>query len=1391
MEKIRIGRDGSNEIVVPEGNDHVSNFHAEITKSDDGTYTFEDRSTNGTKINGVTVHQQVVAISPGDEIILAGQYHLLWNEIESPLSSRKTVINVQRNPSGQSDSGNVQNVNPSEGMLWNSRYRLIKRLGNGATAQVWEATDTKAGNIKVAVKIFSAFGNIGTRGMQIFEKEFTSVHGLIQTNLLIPNSYDTYGNIPYLVSNYCEKGSAQSLVGRMGADDLVNFMKDTAQGLDYLHKHGIVHQDIKPDNILIDANDNFVLTDFGISNQSETKNINGTPAYMGPERYGSNPVSIPESDIWSFGATVFEMITGDVPFGDNGGVVQAAGEKIPEFPASFKSKTIKNLVVRCLDPEPENRPTAEEILLELEDTGGRKKMWLIAAAVAALVAIVSLVVWNHLRLKTVYYADYVEYWGIPHGVHELSGSEVAHRGFSYRFMIKKGKVLRVSLVNSKDKIIDHNDTESKKDRYADVRYEYSGDGKYLDYMEVYDPHGKLLYVLDYDAFQNKHTTASYKMRRGDEMYDIFLDANTTDLRFEDKNQLGEAFSNINKLSVDYDDTGRMIRKTFRSGNNPAHDADNIYGSEYEYDDMGRKIEERFLGRNGQIVGNKEGLAIKVYKYDEKDNLVEYNYLNSEREAAKDPYGAIVLKCTFDEYGNRMGEQYLTLEGQPMYCGYNFHRSVYVIDENGNTEQVTYLDTAGKPMINKYGYATRKMKYDENGFECEQSQYDENSNSTNFVNENGAFHKVVTKNDSTGLYLEVSYYDIYGEPVAYEGDVSTYKYEYDENGNCTQLTFFDTFGQKVKVTGEVCQYRRAYDAQSYMISESYYDAEGNPAPDDRGIYSLTFERDAYGRLVKYTLHDKDGGYYYDSENGYAYFTQKYDDYGNLAKVEWFDADGQPSSEGNASREYVYDQATNFKIRTVWRDKDGVITDDYYYEYDNVGNNIKKYTLDRDKKLDGVVTNYEYDNQRRETKSYATDLNGNRINFDDESYCEVRYEKYDEFNNCCVRSYWDKNGNPATYKPGVHKYVQEFDYRGKPVHEISYGIDGNPAKIDDVEGKVVYDVRGNMTELYVYDGYGKPRLGSDGFHKKVMSYNNKNEELSCEYYDTDLLPIVPPLLGYHKRQYTYDDKGNMLTEEYFDKNNNPMINADKGYFKEQYTYNDKGKVIKMEYYGTSNQSINENKVWAKIVYTYDDNGNITQKEWFSTKQREQVYKYVYNDKNKTTEQLQFDGSGNQYWRITFNEDGNTKERFQYDGKKNWQYKYVVVYAKDNKTPSREDVYDASGKRLAYRNYFNGWGDYQKVQQSQPTNSWLSVFKNTRWPYKWNSDYTITKCTVSGNTVTCWIQAVNVSKYQSDKESGVRSAVSNIKSALNSQGNGKPSNFILRINVIDKAGRDWFSM
>jgi serine/threonine protein kinase len=1387
---IKIGRDESNDVIVSQANDHVSNFHAVMTDNQDGTYTFEDTSSNGTKINGTKINKQSVVVNPGDEIILAGQYHLLWNEIEGAFNpSEDGQITVIKGSGTSSKSPRI--INPSQGMLWDGRYRLVKRYGNGATAQVWEAVDTKAGDIKVAVKIFTAFGNIGTKGVQLFRDEFKNVHGLIQTNLLIPSNFDSYENIPYLVSKFCESGSAQQFVGHISEDDVINFFKGCAQGLDYLHKRGIVHQDIKPENVLIDEDGNFVITDFGISNQADKENENGTPAYMAPERYGKNHDSNPKSDIWSLGASVFELITGDVPFGDRGGMIQATGEVIPELPKTFKNKKIRELVSRCLALNPDDRPSADEIVFEIDDevgSGNRKKMWIVAAAVAALIAVVSVFVWNHLRLKTVYYKDYAEYWGVPKGIHELSSAERQHKELYYKFEIKRGKVLSICLVNNKGIIVKHHDSETMNNRFSYAEYKYTDNGK-LDFMVVYDEQGKMLYKLGYDG-----NTATYRQcdALGTEM---FLAANTTNLGFEKQNVWGDEFSNIQRLALEFDEKGLLLKKMYLApGNKPAHDANNIYGISYKYDEQGRQIEVCFLGKDGQIKANKIGLAIKQFKYDENDNLIEYIYLNPDKKAARDDNGAIDLKCGFDEYGNRLYEQYFTLEGEPsVRTDMNAHKVEYVRDKERGLiiERIAYgIDL--KPIVTANGYVKQKISYDENGFYSGDILFDENDNPVVYTSSDGSecvnYHKGVQVNTLTGLPVEFWTYDIYDKPALDPSGVFKTMIEYDTLGNEIRRKFFDENGDFVKINGDYCQIECLFDEKNNIIKVIYENSDGKPASTDDGVAIHSCERDSYGRQIKYSLYDKDEKL--TESNGWAYRTYKYDDFGNISEAEWFKADGKTYS----SKKLIYDPVTNFNTAVIWRDEDGSVSSEEYYEYDNIGNVIKEYCLDEDKKLDGVVTHYEYDGQNRVTKRYATDLDNKRINFRDELYCEIRNEQYDVFSNVLVKSFWDTEGNPAVYKPGVHKYEQKFDYRGKPIYEISYGTDGNPAKIKDVEGKVVYDVRGNMTELSVYDGHGNPSLGSDGFYKKVMTYDSKNKELTCEYYGTDNQPIVSAVLGYHKRQYTYDDKGNTLTEEYYDENKNPMINAYKGYFKVQYTYDDKGKTTKIENFGTSNESINENKVWAKIINTYDGNGNLTQKEWFSTKQREKLYKYTYNDKNKQTEEFQYDGQGNPDWRITYNDDGKTKERYQYDGKKNWKYKYVIIYASGTLLPTREDVYEPSGKKIAFRNYTSGigWGEYQftSQQSSSSTNSWIKEFVSyaKQTPIKINDNYTLQKCVVSGNTVTLTMKANLVSKYQTDEETDVRKEMANFKSKVCKD---KPSNCSLRIIVIDKLNREWFNL
>lgn len=253
-----------------------------------------------------------------------------------------------------------------KGLLFDRRYLLINSLGQGASAQVWLAQDTMANNLKVAIKILSSFEGIDTIGVQNFQKEFTYVYNIQHQNLLTPTNYAICEGTPYLVLPYCENGSATSMLGRADESDVIKFLHDVSAALECLHAHNIVHQDIKPDNVLLDDDCNFLVTDFGISTQSrrsssETNgNYGGTRAYMGPERFEKDATAVNMNDIWALGATAYEMISGNPPFGDNGGMVQAMGEPIPDLPDNLHPE-LRKIILGCLEPEPWNRPSAEEI----------------------------------------------------------------------------------------------------------------------------------------------------------------------------------------------------------------------------------------------------------------------------------------------------------------------------------------------------------------------------------------------------------------------------------------------------------------------------------------------------------------------------------------------------------------------------------------------------------------------------------------------------------------------------------------------------------------------------------------------------------------------------------------------------------------------------------------------------------------------------------------------------------------------------------------------------------------------------------------------------------------------------------------------------------------------
>lgn len=256
----------------------------------------------------------------------------------------------------------------NSGEIINDRYFLVRSIGRGSFGEVWLATDQKLG-LNIAIKIYIA---LDSKGLEEFKNEFKNVRHLNHPNLLRPDYYDHSENNPYLVMTYCPE-TVGDKVGKMSEQDVWALIKDVSAGLEYLHKMDIVHRDIKPDNILRNDQNVYVISDFGLSqkmrstlrNASARSNNNknsmsGTVGYMAPEMFSAKPNAVKATDIWALGATIYEVITGEMPFCGQGGVMELHGAELPDLPSNYGA-TLSNLMHRCLSKDPWDRPTAKEI----------------------------------------------------------------------------------------------------------------------------------------------------------------------------------------------------------------------------------------------------------------------------------------------------------------------------------------------------------------------------------------------------------------------------------------------------------------------------------------------------------------------------------------------------------------------------------------------------------------------------------------------------------------------------------------------------------------------------------------------------------------------------------------------------------------------------------------------------------------------------------------------------------------------------------------------------------------------------------------------------------------------------------------------------------------------
>jgi serine/threonine protein kinase len=207
------------------------------------------------------------------------------------------------------------------GQKLKDRYEVTTRLGKGAMGTVYRAVDTQRGR-QVAVKVISSELAVDPAMLERFKREGEALRQLRHVNIVGFIDAFQQGELSIIVMEHVSGGSLYDLIkkGRLPIENAVQIALDLCDALIRAHRLKIIHRDIKPENILIDEDGTPKLADFGVARLSEGTRMThsgvqvGTPYYMSPEAWEGRSLDA-QADIWSLGVVLFEILTGQVPFG--------------------------------------------------------------------------------------------------------------------------------------------------------------------------------------------------------------------------------------------------------------------------------------------------------------------------------------------------------------------------------------------------------------------------------------------------------------------------------------------------------------------------------------------------------------------------------------------------------------------------------------------------------------------------------------------------------------------------------------------------------------------------------------------------------------------------------------------------------------------------------------------------------------------------------------------------------------------------------------------------------------------------------------------------------------------------------------------------------------------
>ena len=261
--------------------------------------------------------------------------------------------------------------------VFDGRYRVVRKLGTGGMANVYLAEDQELGR-SVAIKMLDERHSQDEQFVERFRREAKNAAGLSHPNIVSIYDRGQAEGTYYIAMEYLEGRTLKELLIARGPTPLavaIDYARQILSALGFAHRHGIVHRDIKPHNVVVAPDGRLKVTDFGIarsgtSQMTETGSIIGTAQYLSPEQAKGAPVT-PASDIYSVGIVLYEMLTGLVPFtGDTPLEIAMKHLSTTPLPPSEARPDVPHeldsIVLRALAKNPEDRyQSADEMDADL------------------------------------------------------------------------------------------------------------------------------------------------------------------------------------------------------------------------------------------------------------------------------------------------------------------------------------------------------------------------------------------------------------------------------------------------------------------------------------------------------------------------------------------------------------------------------------------------------------------------------------------------------------------------------------------------------------------------------------------------------------------------------------------------------------------------------------------------------------------------------------------------------------------------------------------------------------------------------------------------------------------------------------------------------------------